>query len=126
MSVAKKMQAVSAARNGATSKKSAASPVSGAKSPAAKAAPAKSAPSSSNGIATLSKEAELGAYRQMLLIRRFEEKAGQLYGMGLIGGFCHLYIGQEAVVVGMQMATRSLPDTVITGICWPATWKRAA
>lgn len=41
-------------------------------------------------------------YREMLLIRRFEEKAGQLYGMGLIGGFCHLYIGQEAVVVGMQ------------------------
>ena len=40
----------------------------------------------------------------MLLIRRFEEKAGQLYGMGLIGGFCHLYIGQEAVVVGIQMA----------------------
>jgi len=44
------------------------------------------------------------AYRDMLLIRRFEEKSGQLYGMGLIGGFCHLYIGQEAVVVGMQMA----------------------
>jgi len=44
------------------------------------------------------------AYRQMLLIRRFEEKAGQLYGMGLIGGFCHLYIGQEAVVVGVKMA----------------------
>ena len=43
-------------------------------------------------------------YRDMLLIRRFEEKAGQLYGMGLIGGFCHLYIGQEAVVVGMQAA----------------------
>jgi pyruvate dehydrogenase E1 component alpha subunit len=41
-------------------------------------------------------------YRDMLLIRRFEERAGQLYGMGLIGGFCHLYIGQEAVVVGMQ------------------------
>ena len=41
-------------------------------------------------------------YKDMLLIRRFEEKAGQLYGMGLIGGFCHLYIGQEAVVVGMQ------------------------
>ncbi len=40
----------------------------------------------------------------MLLIRRFEEKAGQLYGMGSIGGFCHLYIGQEAVVTGMQMA----------------------
>src|SRR6202012_5735165 len=45
-------------------------------------------------------------YRDMLLIRRFEEKAGQLYGMGLIGGFCHLYIGQEAVVVGMRMASK--------------------
>ncbi len=52
-------------------------------------------------------------YRQMLLIRRFEEKAGQLYGMGLIGGFCHLYIGQEAVVVGLQAAARS-DDCVIT------------
>ena len=50
----------------------------------------------------------------MLLIRRFEEKAGQLYGMGLIGGFCHLYIGQEAVVVGMQMAKRD-GDQMITG-----------
>ncbi len=56
---------------------------------------------------------ELHAYRQMLLIRRFEEKAGQLYGMGQIGGFCHLYIGQEAVVVGMQMAVRE-GDQVIT------------
>jgi pyruvate dehydrogenase E1 component alpha subunit len=53
------------------------------------------------------------AWRQMLLIRRFEEKAGQLYGMGLIGGFCHLYIGQEAVVVGVQMAL-SQGDEVIT------------
>jgi pyruvate dehydrogenase E1 component alpha subunit len=52
-------------------------------------------------------------YRDMLLIRRFEEKAGQLYGMGLIGGFCHLYIGQEAVVVGMQ-AMQEPQDTVIT------------
>ncbi|MGE3624470.1 MAG: pyruvate dehydrogenase (acetyl-transferring) E1 component subunit alpha [Bdellovibrionales bacterium] len=52
-------------------------------------------------------------YRDMLLIRRFEEKAGQLYGMGLIGGFCHLYIGQEAVVVGIQSA-QSPVDTVIT------------
>ncbi|NQV48781.1 MAG: pyruvate dehydrogenase (acetyl-transferring) E1 component subunit alpha [Rhodospirillaceae bacterium] len=52
-------------------------------------------------------------YRQMLLIRRFEEKAGQLYGMGLIGGFCHLYIGQEAVVIGMQAAAEDV-DTVIT------------
>ena len=52
-------------------------------------------------------------YRRMLLIRRFEEKAGQLYGMGLISGFCHLYIGQEAVVVGMQTVARA-PDTIIT------------
>ena len=44
----------------------------------------------------------LSFYKDMLLIRRFEEKAGQLYGMGLIGGFCHLYIGQEAVVVGLE------------------------
>ncbi len=53
------------------------------------------------------------AWRDMLQIRRFEEKAGQLYGMGLIGGFCHLYIGQEAVVVGVQMALRP-GDQVIT------------
>jgi pyruvate dehydrogenase E1 component alpha subunit len=52
-------------------------------------------------------------YQDMLLIRRFEEKAGQLYGMGLIGGFCHLYIGQEAVVVGMQAAQKE-GDQVIT------------
>ncbi|MFG1298940.1 pyruvate dehydrogenase (acetyl-transferring) E1 component subunit alpha [Xanthobacter sp. V3C-3] len=60
------------------------------------------------------KDEDLLAYREMLLIRRFEEKAGQMYGMGLIGGFCHLYIGQEAVVVGMQMAMKS-GDQVITG-----------
>ena len=52
----------------------------------------------------VSKEDLLHYYREMLLIRRFEEKAGQLYGMGLIGGFCHLYIGQEAVVVGLEAA----------------------
>src|SRR5579871_2872293 len=61
----------------------------------------------------LDTDALLKAYRTMLLIRRFEEKAGQLYGMGLIGGFCHLYIGQEAVVVGMQMAIEE-GDEVIT------------
>jgi len=61
-----------------------------------------------------SKNEELQAYRDMLLIRRFEEKAGQLYGMGFIGGFCHLYIGQEAVVTGMQMAIKE-GDQVITG-----------
>ena len=60
------------------------------------------------------KEQELHALREMLLIRRFEEKAGQLYGMGAIGGFCHLYIGQEAVVIGMQMALKQ-GDQVITG-----------
>ncbi len=59
------------------------------------------------------KDLLLKAYRDMLLIRRFEEKAGQLYGMGLIGGFCHLYIGQEAVVVGMQLAIGE-GDQVIT------------
>lgn len=62
----------------------------------------------------ISKDELLGYYRQMLLIRRFEERAGQLYGMGLIGGFCHLYIGQEAVVIGMQ-AAMAQGDQVITG-----------
>ena len=57
-------------------------------------------------------EQELAAYRDMLLIRRFEEKAGQMYGMGLIGGFCHLYIGQEAVVVGVRMAARETDQFV--------------
>ena len=61
---------------------------------------ARKTPAKSN----VSKEELLGFYREMLLIRRFEEKAGQLYGMGLIGGFCHLYIGQEAVVVGLEAA----------------------
>ncbi|KAF0110118.1 MAG: pyruvate dehydrogenase E1 component subunit alpha [Hyphomonadaceae bacterium] len=61
-----------------------------------------------------SREELLEYYRQMLLIRRFEEKAGQLYGMGLIAGFCHLYIGQEAVVVGI-VAAQNATDTVITG-----------
>lgn len=57
----------------------------------------------------------LDFYRQMLLIRRFEERAGQLYGLGLIGGFCHLYIGQEAVAVGLQSAMTVGKDSVITG-----------
>src|SRR3954470_5784972 len=71
-----------------------------------------------NGLSTpqpaeFSRAQELDAYRHMLLIRRFEEKAGQLYGMGFIGGFCHLYIGQEAVVTGMKMALID-GDQVIT------------
>jgi pyruvate dehydrogenase E1 component alpha subunit len=61
------------------------------------------------------KEELLHFYEQMLLIRRFEEKAGQLYGLGLIGGFCHLYIGQEAVAVGLQSALKAGLDSVITG-----------
>jgi len=61
----------------------------------------------------ISTDALLRYYRDMLLIRRFEERAGQMYGMGLIGGYCHLYIGQEAVVVGMQAALED-GDTSIT------------
>lgn len=64
-------------------------------------------------LGPFTKEGLHKAFYQMLLIRRFEEKAGQLYGMGLIGGFCHLYIGQEAVVVGLQSAMKP-QDTVIT------------
>ena len=71
-------------------------------------------PSHPGPATTASSPDELKAYyRDMLLIRRFEERAGQLYGMGLIGGFCHLYIGQEAVVVGMQASVRD-KDAVIT------------
>jgi len=67
----------------------------------------------SKKAATHDREELLDLYRHMLLIRRFEEKAGQLYGMGLIGGFCHLYIGQEAVVVGLH-ACATEADSVIT------------
>ncbi|MCX2560409.1 pyruvate dehydrogenase (acetyl-transferring) E1 component subunit alpha [Acetobacter farinalis] len=62
---------------------------------------------------SLTREQFMKAFHEMLLIRRFEEKAGQLYGMGLIGGFCHLYIGQEAVVVGIQMTLKE-GDKLIT------------
>ncbi len=68
---------------------------------------------SAKGAAPSAKE-QLQLFEDMLLIRRFEEKAGQLYGMGLIAGFCHLYIGQEAVVVGVQSALKP-GDQVITG-----------
>src|SRR5438874_9516817 len=77
----------------------------------AKAVPGK--PEAAAAVPELGKEQELAALHDMLLIRRFEEKAGQMYGMGLIGGFCHLYIGQEAVVVGMQGAVQP-GDTIIT------------
>jgi len=62
-----------------------------------------------------SRDELLEFYKEMLLIRRFEERAGQLYGLGLIGGFCHLYIGQEAVAVGLQTAMKVGKDSVITG-----------
>ncbi len=68
-----------------------------------------------SNVPEFSKQQELAAYRDMLLIRRFEEKAGQMYGMGLIGGFCHLYIGQEAVVTGITMASKKGLDAQITG-----------
>ena len=70
---------------------------------------------SSNKNKTKNKQiSKIDLYKEMLLIRRFEEKAGQLYGMGFIGGFCHLYIGQEAVVTGMNAVTIE-GDQVITG-----------
>ncbi|NGP17609.1 MULTISPECIES: pyruvate dehydrogenase (acetyl-transferring) E1 component subunit alpha [Devosia] len=66
-------------------------------------------------VPQFTQEQDLAAFREMLLIRRFEEKAGQMYGMGLIGGFCHLYIGQEAVVTGITMASEKGKDAQITG-----------
>ena len=74
----------------------------------------KKAKSAKSAKASPSRDALESYYREMLTIRRFEEKAGQMYGMGLIGGFCHLYIGQEAVVTGIQHALEP-GDTVITG-----------
>ncbi len=71
-----------------------------------------SAPGDLSQVPDFSHEEEIDAYRRMLLIRRFEEKAGQLYGMGDIGGYCHLYIGQEAVVVGLRMAARDGDQTI--------------
>ena len=83
---------------------------------AAKPAPSREAPEQRGheAVAEFGRDDELKTYRKMLLIRRFEEKAGQMYGMGLIGGFCHLYIGQEAVVIGMQMTAKE-GDEIITG-----------
>lgn len=84
--------------------------------------PAKTAAKASSRLPVLktpiykaSKAELMEFYEEMLLIRRFEEKAGQLYGLGLIGGFCHLYIGQEAVVTGLQSAINPGKDSVITG-----------
>src|SRR3982750_1810516 len=82
---------------------------------ARKPAPKAEKSASLSNIPEFDKDQELAAYRDMLLIRRFEEKAGQMYGMGLIGGFCHLHIGQEAVVTGITMASRKGEDAQITG-----------
>ena len=78
------------------------------------AAKRKSNDSDGGAVGGVTKDELLKYYRDMLLIRRFEERAGQLYGMGLIGGFCHLYIGQEAIAVGVQ-AIKEPGDQVITG-----------
>ena len=75
--------------------------------------PARKSPAST-AKSNLSKDELLHFYREMLQIRRFEEKAGQLYGMGLIGGFCHLYIGQEAVVVGLEASTKDGDQRITT------------
>ncbi|WP_421728889.1 pyruvate dehydrogenase (acetyl-transferring) E1 component subunit alpha [Brevundimonas sp.] len=88
-----------------------------ARAAAAKTAskPSKSADKSIPNTPKASKDDLLRYYREMVLIRRFEERAGQLYGMGLIGGFCHLYIGQEAVAVGVQESVKQGHDKIITG-----------
>ncbi len=93
-------------------------PKSAPKKPVSKSAKTKSSPKRKttkvDDTSSFSLDDDLTAYREMLLIRRFEEKAGQMYGMGLIGGFCHLYIGQEAVVVGLLSASIK-GDQIITG-----------
>jgi pyruvate dehydrogenase E1 component subunit alpha len=70
--------------------------------------------SAASASGQLTKDQEISAFERMLLIRRFEERSGQMYGMGLIGGFCHLYIGQEAVIVGLMLAVED-GDQIITG-----------
>ena len=84
---------------------------------ARKSAPARKPRKARKEPAEFTRDEEFGALRTMLLVRRFEEKAGQLYGMGHIGGFCHLYIGQEAVVTGMMMARRPADDVITSYRC---------
>ena len=127
---AKKSSGTSAAQSksksgssASSSRKKSSSP-SSAKSASSKAASSKTAAKKSSTKSATARQADQAKkydkdelhqfYRDMLLIRRFEEKAGQMYGMGLIGGFCHLYIGQEAVVVGMQGAIEDGKDAVVT------------
>ena len=103
---AKPREKPAATRGTAARKPAARASSAAAKEPQVRASDAKAPALDRNGLIAL--------YRQMLLIRRFEERAGQLYGMGLIGGFCHLYIGQEAVAVGVQ-SIKEGRDQVITG-----------
>ncbi|MFK7942295.1 MAG: pyruvate dehydrogenase (acetyl-transferring) E1 component subunit alpha [Paracoccaceae bacterium] len=93
-------------------RKATASKAAATKTPAKRATARKSSTAAKKNLPPV--DELLGYYKDMLLIRRFEEKAGQLYGMGLIGGFCHLYIGQEAVVVGLQANCREGEDQVVT------------
>lgn len=102
-----------AAKSKATGAKATGAKAASAKSGAAKSSPRKRKAPPPPAITKANGDDALRFYREMLLIRRFEEKAGQMYGMGLIGGFCHLYIGQEAVVVGMQAALEE-GDTLLT------------
>ena len=103
MALASKAKPASATKPAAPKSAASSGSKSGAKS--AKALP---------NTPVFTRQEELHAYREMLLIRRFEEKSGQMYGMGLIGGFCHLYIGQEAVAVGLQSAMTVGKDSE----CW--------
>ncbi|NOZ32305.1 MAG: pyruvate dehydrogenase (acetyl-transferring) E1 component subunit alpha [Alphaproteobacteria bacterium] len=105
--------AVNAASSKTASSKTASSKAKPVSTKTARAAGSASVSTGSN-VPQFSREQEFAALKDMLLIRRFEEKAGQMYGMGLIGGFCHLYIGQEAVVTGVNMASTE-GDSSITG-----------
>ena len=98
-----------AKRAAAASSKSASTP----KSPSKTASKASKSSKASKAAGEVSQSQLLSWYEEMLLIRRFEERAGQLYGMGMINGFCHLYIGQEAVVTGIQAALQQ-GDSVVT------------
>ena len=103
-----------AKRAAASSSKSASTKsVSTPKSPSKTASKASNSSKALKAAGEVSQSQLLSWYEEMLLIRRFEERAGQLYGMGMINGFCHLYIGQEAVVTGIQAALQQ-GDSVVT------------
>ena len=103
-----------ATKSGAAASKAASG---AARSRGRKAATAQKSRTQKAGSTNYSADELLKYYRDMLLIRRFEEKAGQMYGMGLIGGFCHLYIGQEAVVTGIQASMKESDSVVASYRC---------